>query len=271
MRKFTSLTALLSFILTIATSVILYIAPQGRIAYWADWTLWGLTKDQWGDLHINVGTLFLLALLLHTYYNWKPITAYLSRAKKVVFFTRECNAALIVVLVVCLGTFAKVPPFSSFLALSDSLKDQAARTYGEPPYGHAELTPLGQLAPKIGMTPEQVLAALAKAGYPASSEKTTLLELARRYNVSPQRLYKAVQPDTPTDGGLPETPPSGTGSLTLDELAAKHGLDAKAILTALAARGVTAQGDMTIKAIAEKNGKGPLDMYALIRQAAGTR
>jgi hypothetical protein len=37
LRKITSLTALLSFVLMLVTSIILYIVPQGRVAYWADW------------------------------------------------------------------------------------------------------------------------------------------------------------------------------------------------------------------------------------------
>mgnify|MGYP000181594178 CR=1 FL=1 len=36
-RKIASLTALLSFVVVIVTSIVLYIVPQGRIAYWADW------------------------------------------------------------------------------------------------------------------------------------------------------------------------------------------------------------------------------------------
>jgi hypothetical protein len=77
-RRNTSLTAFLSFFFILLTSVVLYIVPQGRMAYWADWHLWSLSKDQWGAIHINVGFLFLLTLLLHIYYNWKPITLYLQ-------------------------------------------------------------------------------------------------------------------------------------------------------------------------------------------------
>jgi len=65
MRKITSLTMLISFVLLVLTSVILYIVPQGRVAYWADWHLLGLSKSQWGNLHINLGFLFLLAGFLH--------------------------------------------------------------------------------------------------------------------------------------------------------------------------------------------------------------
>ncbi len=45
-RRITSLTASLAFILMVLTSIILYVAPQGRVAYWADWRLWGLTKSE---------------------------------------------------------------------------------------------------------------------------------------------------------------------------------------------------------------------------------
>ena len=67
-KKITSLTASLSFIFLVLTSVILYIVPQGRVAYWADWHLWGLTKTEWGNIHINLGLFLLLAILQHIYY-----------------------------------------------------------------------------------------------------------------------------------------------------------------------------------------------------------
>ena len=68
-RKITSLVAALAFVVMVLTSFVLYIVPQGRIAYWAGWKFLGLSKTQWGDIHINTGILFLLALVLHTYYN----------------------------------------------------------------------------------------------------------------------------------------------------------------------------------------------------------
>ena len=97
MRKITSLTAALSFLLMVLTSIILYIVPQGRVAYWADWRLWGLSKTDWGNIHINLGFLFLISLTLHIYYNWKPITSYLkNKARQMKVFTPDFNVALVV-------------------------------------------------------------------------------------------------------------------------------------------------------------------------------
>ena len=88
LRKISSLTALFSFILELLTSIILYIVPQGRVAYWSDWHLWGLSKNQWSDLHVNLGVLFLIAVVLHSWYNWSFITAYLkNRHRRVNFLT----------------------------------------------------------------------------------------------------------------------------------------------------------------------------------------
>ena len=39
--KITSLTAFLSFIFLLITSIVLYVVPHGRVAYWSDWRLWG--------------------------------------------------------------------------------------------------------------------------------------------------------------------------------------------------------------------------------------
>jgi len=134
-RKTTSLTAGLSFVAMMVTSVILYIVPQGRIAYWADWRLWGLSKEQWGNIHINTGILFLLALGLHIYYNWTPIKNYLkNKAKNLIIFTKDFNVALFLTLICILGTHFEIPPFSSILAVSESIKDKPANRILIPTY-----------------------------------------------------------------------------------------------------------------------------------------
>ena len=55
LRRIVSLSLMLSVITMLTTSVILYIVPQGRVAYWAEWKLWGISKSQWGSLHTNLG------------------------------------------------------------------------------------------------------------------------------------------------------------------------------------------------------------------------
>ena len=79
LRKITSLTLMWSSAWCLLTSAVLYIVPAGRVAYWSQWKLWGLTKTQWGDIHITTGVLLIIAGLLHIYFNWKAIMTYLKK------------------------------------------------------------------------------------------------------------------------------------------------------------------------------------------------
>ena len=269
LRKITSLTALLSFISLCITIVVLYIVPQGRVAYWADWRLWGLTKTQWGDLHINLGLLFLISIGLHIYYNWKPILSYLkNNAKKVKVFTREFNAALVLLIVFVLGTYFETVPFKWILETSESIKSAAAQKYGEPPYGHAELSSLKVFTNKMGFDLDQVMIRLNKANIAVAEEKQSLQDIAARNNLSPQQVYVAMKPVQMAgfQRNMPLTPPPGIGNRNLADICQEFNLNTPSILRGLPEENITAAADMSIKEIAEKNSRSPIDIYATIRE-----
>ncbi len=274
-RRTVSLTAALAFMVMVLTSVILYIVPQGRVAYWADWRLMGLSKTQWGAVHINMGLLFLIALGLHVYYNWKPLTQYLKdRARNWKVFTPEFNLAAVLVAVFTLGTLAGWAPFGTILDIQDDIKAAAARKYGEPPYGHAELFTLGTFARKTGLELQAARDALVAAGYQVAGPEQSLQAMAAANGVSPQTLYNAMAPAAATQGiasrPLPEMPPPGTGKLTLDEFGRQYGLDAARLRRSLEANGIKVGEGMTIKAIAAANGRSPVDVYDMLRAAASS-
>ena len=270
-RRITSLTAFLSFFVVLLTSIILYIVvPQGRIAYWADWRLWSLSKEQWGSVHINIGFLFLLSLSLHIYYNWEPIVLYLkNKAKHLKIFTKEFNIALILTTICIFGTYIEIPPFSTIIKISDNFKESAARKYGEPPYGHAELSSIKTLARRTGTDLKAGLILLEKAGYKVDNEMQTLQEISKNNSVSPQQIYWAMSPKTnksPVFSGkapvLPETPAPGTGNQTLADFCSQYNLNMKIIIRSLRESEITAKEDMTIKEIGETS---PIDIYEKIK------
>ena len=279
LRKITSLTAGLTFIAMGVTSVILYIVPQGRIAYWADWRLWGLSKEQWGNIHINTGILFLLALGLHIYYNWTPIMNYLkNKAKDLKVFTREFNVALVLTLVCILGTQLEIPPFSSILNLSESIKDKAAQKYGEPPYGHAELSSVKTFTQKVGLDLHQSMEQIKAAGFIVENASQTLADIGKKNNVPPQQIYLTMKPKAkesttpviPTEKAnkLPDSPPPGTGNMTLADICAQFNLNIKILIRDLSKVGIKAEEGLTIKKIAENNQTGPTDIYEQIKSAS---
>ena len=273
LRKVTSLTATLAFIVVVVTSVILYIVPQGRVAYWADWRLWGLSKEQWGEIHINVGLLFLIALVLHIYYNWTPLMVYLKdRSRQMKVFTPSFNVALLVCLVTVVGTLFMVPPFSWVIELNAAVKDSGAEKYGEPPYGHAELSSLNSFARKVEIDPQAAIVRLKAAGFQVSDGKQTLQALAALNRTTPKLIYAAMTAGepAPADGplALPDAPPPGTGRLSIGELCRPYGLEPQDVIAGLAARGISAAAEDRLRDVAERHGMGPVDLYEVVKSVA---
>jgi len=272
-RRTVSLTALLSFLITILTSIILYLVPHGRVAYWANWKLWGLTKDQWAAIHINVGFLFLAALIIHTYYNWKSITLYLQNIqKKISILNVNFLSALALTLFFIVGTYFEVPPLSTIINVSENIKEAAIKKYGEPPYGHAELSSLDTFMKKMDLERNKVLINLKKSGYEVKDTKKTIKDLADSYRISPQKIYFAMtgtKKATVHTGKkliMPDKPVTGTGNLTLADFCIKYNLNMKKIMRELKERGIKSSETMTLKSIASDNNISPTDLYYRIKE-----
>lgn len=269
-RKITSMTMLLSFVLLVLTSIILYIVPQGRVAYWADWHLWGLTKTQWGNLHINLGFLFLLAGVIHIFFNWGPLKAYMkNRARELKIFTPSFNVAMILTTVVGVGTYLEIPPMSTIIHFGDSIKSGAAEKYGEPPYGHAELSSLKLFAKKQDLDLEKAGKLLDDAGIRFKDTSETLVSIASANKLTPQELYKIIKPATQTAEAkgnvvFPDSPMPGFGNKTLAEVCSEFNLMFPVIQRGLAKNGIKAEADMTIKEIAAENDTAPISLFEKI-------
>jgi len=133
-----------SFVVLTVTGVVLYVVPQGRVANWIFWSLAGLDKNGWADVHLLFGAVFILAGALHLYFNWKPFRGYLAqRVRGHLALKRELATSLAATLLLTLGAVFAVSPVSWPFDLNDAAKSVWSRAPGhEPPYPRAETTPL---------------------------------------------------------------------------------------------------------------------------------
>jgi hypothetical protein len=267
------MTMLLSFAALLLTSIILYIVPHGRVAYWSDWRLWGLSKNQWSDLHINLGFLFIIAGLVHIYYNWKPLLAYMKdKAKRLQICTASFNIALIVVLFVTVGTLLNIPPMSTIINFAETLKERASEKYGEPPYGHAELSSLRLFARRTDMDLNRALVLLRQASVNVQGPDQTILQIAQANHTTPKAIFeimkKAIRSQQKV--GLPDTPPPGLGRLTLTEICRKYKINPEMLIQELASKKFRATPEMTMKEAAAANNLDPHAFYEILQQAAST-
>ncbi len=269
MRKITSLTMLLSFVLLVITSILLYIVPHGRVAYWADWHFWGMTKTQWANLHINLGFLFLLAGFLHLYYNWKPMLAYMkNKSREMKVFTPSFIVALALCFVVGVGTLMEVPPLSTVINFGESIKDKAAEKYGEPPYGHAELSSLKLFAKQTNRDLDKAMELLKKAGIKFEDEKQTILDISKANKIAPNALadiMKSAKKEIVAGAPFPETAPAGFGHKTLADICTEYSLNMKTIVRELDKNKIKADPAQTIKEIASENGIDPHALFEVLQ------
>lgn len=267
-RRTVSLTGLLSFLILLASSVVLYFEPHGRVAYWADWRFLGLTKSDWDHMHLGVGTLFVVAGLLHVWLNWKPITTYMKNsARQMVVLTPAMVAALALTLYFTVGSVVGLPVAQQVLDFSEHLKERQTETYGNPPYGHAELSPLDRFAGVLGLDPDQAVDALNQAGLTGVDRKARVVDVANANDMSPQQVYDLIRTALATDpfAALPPNPPEGTGRMTLAQICDNYGLPLEQAVERLAAGGIDHDPDATLKELAAKADTSPRELYQLLR------
>lgn len=261
---------LITFVLEVITSVVLYIVPHGRVAYWTDWHLFGLSKTEWANQHITLGVLFILAGIFHIFYNWKAILAYLkNKAKEVKVITVSFNIALLLSLVVAVGTYFEIPPMSTVITFGNSIKDNASKRYGEPPYGHAELSSLKLLTKKQGLDLEQSLSLLKDAGIIVQDSSMTLADIGYANNMTPQKLYSLIESAKVEEKSgektmFPDSPMPGFGNKTMAEICAEFNLHFPAVKHAFAEKGILIQPEQTVKEIAAAHGMEGMAVFNLL-------
>ena len=266
MKKITSLSLGISFIIMTYTGIMLFICPHGRVAYWSNWHLFGLSKDQYGELHTTSMIVFVLFGMLHIFYNWKPILSYLEdKRKKVTFTSKELFIALILNFVFIAGTLGMIQPFSGFLNFEESLKESWIEKVGEPPYGHAELSKLKIFCKRVGISFEEATKKLDEKGIKFNTEDT-LLSIAQKNGINPDEVYSVIkQSDKPQIS--PDNIPSGLGRKTLKELSDMGKIDLSFALSILTSKGaVNIKKDTRVKDIANELNLMPIDIYNMIKK-----
>lgn len=274
LKRFTSLTLFWSAFVLFFSSVVLFIEPHGRVAFWADWRLLGLTKQQWDDLHICSGTLFLLASLVHIWLNWPLITAYLTRRFRGASSAPVVWGSLAVVAFITVGTWLGLPPMKQFLELNEAIKESHTERYGNPPFGHAELVPVEKLARFLGIDPGEFVSALEEAGVRVGSARESLKEIGEKNGMSPSLLFDLAMKGLAARGvhgagRLPKIPPPGTGKLTIADLSATYHIPQEELMERLSRAGIRAKASQSLREIAMSAGKSAPEIYAILRGDEG--
>lgn len=275
LRAFVAFLVIWSFLLLTVTGIVLYVVPQGRVAYWVEWTLAGLGKDDWADVHMIFGGLFIATGVIHLYYNWKPFKKYLAeRAAGHLRVKRELVLSLAACIVLVAFSVLEWPPVSWVFDLNDDIKESwVIDPDYEPPFGHAEEVSLAGLALRQDIDLDAAVRALREQGLVLTGTQERIEDIARANELTPMEVYRIIKPLE-----RPRTPPSvlspeaveakyagtGVGRKTLAQISEEVGVDPRLSRQRLAAATLPAEDGETLKDIADRGGINPIDVLKVI-------
>jgi len=275
-RAMTSLVTTWSFVIATVTGVVLFIVPQGRIAYWMNWKLWALSKDGWIDLHVIFSIVFVVVGVAHLVYNWKPFKNYMaSKAAGHVHVTRTVYGSLAITAVFFALSIFNLPPASWISDLGASFKDGwvISADY-EPPFGHAEEVSLAGFAQRQRIDLKTAEAELKAAGYKIPDVQMKLKDLAALNDVTAMNLYLVIRPleqrlklkatMNPVDVEA-QFSGSGIGRKTVAQMAAELNMDVSTAQARLKAAGIDAAANDKLKTLAEAHKVQPMDLVKMMQ------
>jgi hypothetical protein len=262
-KPFTSFFIFLSFVVLLSSGLVLYVAPPGRIANWTHWQLGPLNKEQWQAMHTVFALFFIGAAALHLVFNWRVLLAYLkTRMHTGTSNRREFGVASVAVLALLALTLGGVPPFSTVMAVGERAKNSWVTSETEPPLPHAEGVTLTRLSETTKQPVDAMLASLRQAGITDATPEVTLGALAATHAMTPQQLYVKLRLPPPPAGTAVE---QGLGRKSIAQVCQQLGLDESEGLGRLAAAGFPTTADVTMKELANANGRTPHDLLPIIR------
>jgi hypothetical protein len=265
------------FLIMTVSGIVAFIVPHGRIAYWTDWRFFGLTKNNWGDIHVIGCALFLIAGGFHIYFNWRPLTSYFrDRVKGGIRLTKELALTLFISVCVLVAAIYRLPPLAYVCVLSDLAKESWVSREYEPPFGRAELLDLRSFCKKQEIPVDQALAVLQTHGIKVTDPKDSLAEIAKRHGQSPLHLYMAIKSlegkaaqETVASKLTPQEVEekyagSGIGRKTFAEVTVSVKMDRAKISQRLVGLNIDIKEDESLKQAAERNKLAPIELLKAI-------
>ena len=267
----------LAFLILTVTGLVLYVVPQGRVAYWTHWSLLGLGKEQWGDVHMMFGGIFIIAGIIHLYFNWKPFKKFLAdRVKGRLQLKQEFLIAMAFSLVIIVMSIFHIPPVSWVFDLNQTLKESWVTSPElEPPFGHAEEVSLAGLSRRMNLDLQQGVKALKAAGFSISGPQDSLEKIALANDVTPMDVYAVIRPyenkpePVPTEGMTEadvEARYAGTGlgQKTLAEVCNSVELAVASCVERLSVKGYNVDTDKKLKQLANQYDINPIDILKML-------
>jgi len=258
-QRAVSLSLGLTFIVMLLSSGVLYFIPDRGVTAWSDWSFLGLDKQQWDNLHITLGLLFLVFLVWHIYYNFKPIKNYLKIKKEWVFFTKEFNFSLGLVSLFMVGTIWMILPFSAMVNIGNGIKAMNIKD-DTPPFAYAEKATLRDFCLILDINLTKAIQIIHGDNKHMISADETLKKIAKQNGISAKNIYESIK-KLGKKPPLPTNIPVGIAHKSLVELSEKYTIDTNKIVKHLKSYYINIEKNTPFKKTAKQYHLHPATLY----------
>lgn len=276
-KGMTSFFMTLGFILLVVTGLMLYIVPAGRVANWVNWTLLGLTKTQWGNIHILAGFMLMIAGFFHIYFNWKPLKHYFySKVQQGINLKKEMAISAVISIVLVVAAIGDYPPFSYVFDFGDFAKEAwVIEEKYEAPLGHAELLAFDSFISKLKIDKDKALNELETNGIKVAAGKDSLEKIAKANNIAPVDIYMAIRKFEPAkeEVNVDELTPAkvedllagkGIGRRNISWLLTEFKLEPEKASRRLKKNNIRATNNESFHDIADRYNASPMDVVKVL-------
>jgi DNA-binding phage protein len=175
------------------SGIVLYFKPEGSIARWLDWRIWGITKSGWESLHTVFSFIFLVFAVLHILkVNLGILKVYFSKYRSIRAY-RELNIALFISVLFFIGTLLSIPPFHMIYQAGDYLSDSWGKKVEIENEAIEARQELSEVAGNLGIEENKPVKILEEKGYEHLQRNRSLQEIAGKNGVSPYTLYQHIR------------------------------------------------------------------------------
>ena len=190
-QSFISIGLLFSFILMLLSGVILYIAPEGSLSRWIQWSVLSLSKKQWEQQHTVFSYLFIFFTILHIFkINWMILISYFKSRNLKFRHYREIAMAFVITLMVFVGTALNWGPFNTVVEWGANISDSHSKGVELVEVQDPEKLTLEQFANQVfDITYKDLANKVQNCNFENVTADTEVKVFCRKNNISPEEFY----------------------------------------------------------------------------------
>lgn len=190
-QSFISIGLLFSFILMLFSGIILYIAPEGSLSRWIQWSVLNLSKKQWEHQHTVFSYMFIFFTVLHVFkINWMILISYFRQRNLKFRYFKEILVAFAITLLVFAGTALNWAPFSAVVKWGGNISDSHSKGVELLEVQDPEKLTLEQFANQVfNITYKNLADQVQTCNFENVTADTEVKEFCRKNNISPEEFY----------------------------------------------------------------------------------